>query len=182
MRLRAATTADSAARAVILDRDGVLNRDLGHVASASEFEWNEGAVDAVRWLNTSATPVVVATNQAGIAKGLYSEDQFRRLMAWVDDELAAQGAHLDGVYYCPHHPTEGKPPYLRECSCRKPKPGLLLEAISDLGVEPASCIMIGDRESDQAAADSAGVAFVMYSGGSLLRAVQSGLSERTTRA
>jgi D-glycero-D-manno-heptose 1,7-bisphosphate phosphatase len=177
VRLRAATAAPGqAARAVILDRDGVLNRDTGHVGSTSEFEWNEGAVEAVRWLNDRGVPVVVATNQAGIAKGLYTEADFRELMVWVDEQLAAQGARLDGVYFCPHHPTEGRPPYRVECDCRKPRPGLLLEAIADLGVAPASCVMIGDRGSDAAAAKAAGVPFLMYTGGSLLSPVQAAMA------
>ena len=178
MRLRAASARPAeTARAVILDRDGVLNRDTGHVGSRSEFEWSEDAVEAVRWLNALGVPVVVVTNQAGIAKGLYTEAEFRALMEWIDIQLAAQGARLDGVYFCPHHPTEGRPPYLVDCACRKPKPGLLLEAIADLGVAPADCIMIGDRDSDRAAACAAGVPFVLYTGGSLLSAVQTALSD-----
>jgi D-glycero-D-manno-heptose 1,7-bisphosphate phosphatase len=176
VRLRAASAPGEPARVVILDRDGVLNRDTGHVGSPSEFEWNEDAIEAVRWLNAREVPVVVATNQAGIAKGLYTEADFRRLMEWVDGQLALQGAHLDGVYYCPHHATEGLPPYRVECACRKPAPGLLLEAIADLGVEPTDCVMIGDRESDAAAALAAGVPFLLYAGGSLLASVEAAMA------
>jgi D-glycero-D-manno-heptose 1,7-bisphosphate phosphatase len=177
VRLRAATAAaGTAARAVFLDRDGVLNRDSGHVGSPAEFEWNQDAVAAVAWLNAQGIPVVVATNQAGIAKGLYTEPDLRALMEWVDVELASHDAHLDGVYFCPHHPTEGQPPYNVDCACRKPKPGLLLEALADLGVAPSACIMIGDRDSDRAAAAAACVPFVLYAGGSLLAVVQAAMT------
>jgi D-glycero-D-manno-heptose 1,7-bisphosphate phosphatase len=177
VRLRAATApAGTAARAVVLDRDGVLNRDSGHVGSPAEFEWNQDAVAAVSWLNAQGIPVVLTTNQAGIAKGLYTEADFRALTEWIDAELASHGAHLDGVYYCPHHPTEGDSPYRVECECRKPKPGLLLEALADLGVAPSACVMIGDRDSDRAAAEAAGVPFVLYAGGSLLAVVQAAMA------
>jgi D-glycero-D-manno-heptose 1,7-bisphosphate phosphatase len=181
VRLRAAAPSAQAGRAVILDRDGVLNLDTGHVGDSTQFQWNEGAAEAVRWLNDQGVPVVVATNQAGIAKGLYSEADFRELMSWVDAQLAAQGAHLDGVYYCPHHPTDGVPPYLVDCACRKPKPGLLLEAIADLAVAPSACVMVGDRDSDRAAAGAAGVPFVHYGGGSLLCAVREAVRDGQPR-
>jgi D-glycero-D-manno-heptose 1,7-bisphosphate phosphatase len=163
----------------ILDRDGVLNRDTGHVGRPGEFVWNEDAIAAVRWMNDQGIRVVVVTNQAGIAKGFYSEEDFRLLMDWVDTQLAAGGAHLDGVYYCPHHPDEGSPPNRAACSCRKPAPGMLFEAMDDLGADPGDCVMIGDSATDRGAAGAAGVAFVMYSGGSLLAVVRAAMSGRT---
>lgn len=155
-------------RLVMLDRDGVLNVDRGHVGHSRDFHWTEDAAAAVKWLNQQRFAVVVVTNQAGIAKGIYSEEDFAALMRWVGSELSHSGAHLDAVYYCPHHPTEGRSPYRISCSCRKPAPGMLLEAMADFGVGPADCVMIGDKPADRAAAEAAGVRAVTYAGGSLL--------------
>jgi len=157
-------------RIVILDRDGVLNQDPGHVGHAHEFVWNEGAIEAVKWLNENGLGVVVATNQAGIAKGIYSERDFSHLMSWVQAELEGHGARLDGVYFCPHHPSEGGHPVA--CSCRKPAPGMLLEILADFEARPEDCVMIGDKPSDEAAADAAGIRAVLFTGGSLLATVR----------
>lgn len=159
-------------RLVLLDRDGVLNVDTGHVGSNDAWVWVEDAREAVAWLNRQGAAVAVATNQAGIAKGLYSEDDFAALMHWVADELAASGAHLDAVYYCPHHPNEGRPPYRISCGCRKPQPGMLSEAIASFRVRPQDCLMVGDKPSDAEAARRVGMPSFTYTGGSLLDCVR----------
>lgn len=159
-------------RLVLLDRDGVLNVDSGHVGSKDAWVWVEEAREAVAWLNRRGAAVAVATNQAGIAKGLYSEDDFATLMRWVADELATKAAHLDAVYYCPHHPSEGRDPYRLSCECRKPRPGMLDQAIADFGVQPQDCVMVGDKPSDAAAARAIGIPSFTYAGGSLLECVR----------
>jgi len=100
---------------------------------------------------------VVVTNSAGIARGYFSEDHFRQFSAWILGEFERRQSPLDAVYYCPHHPTEGSPPYRRSCACRKPRPGMILRGARDFAVDPANCILIGDRETDIVAGTRAGI-------------------------
>ena len=130
--------------AVFLDRDGVLNVDRGYVHRPEDFEWNLGAIDAVRAINTAGYLAVVVTNQSGIARQYYKEEDFRTLTQWMNSELAANGARLDAVYHCPHHAEGSDPKFALDCDCRKPKPGLLLRAIADLDIDPERSFLIGD--------------------------------------
>jgi len=150
-----------------LDRDGVLNRDHGYVHKREDFEWLPGAREAVKRLNDTGHLVIVVSNQAGIARGLYAPADVERLHCWINAELAKAGAHIDAFYYCPHHPTEGKGDYRRTCDCRKPAPGMLLQAMRDWPVNAAASFMVGDKEIDMQAAAAAGVRGVRYSGGNL---------------
>jgi D-glycero-D-manno-heptose 1,7-bisphosphate phosphatase len=118
----------------------------------------------------------VVTNQAGIARGYYSEADFHMLMRWVDQELAAHGAAIDATYYCPHHPTEGKGDYRRLCDCRKPAPGLIRRALREWRLDPHDCVMIGDSEHDIAAAAASGVRGIRFCGENLLDCVKGVLS------
>jgi len=147
---------------LFLDRDGVLNRDLGYVCSKDKFEWVEGAIEAVKLMNDSGILVIVVTNQAGIARGFYNEHEFQAFMHWINDELRARGAHLDAWYHCPHHPVEGLPPYLVDCECRKPRPGMLEMAMLDWEIDPCDVLLVGDKESDIQAATDCGVRSVLY--------------------
>lgn len=156
-----------AERLALLDRDGVLIVDHGHVYAREQVEWIAGVPQAIRSLQDAGYAAVIVTNQAGIAKGLYSEDQFAELMRWFVSELAITGALIDAVYYCPHHPTDGRAPYVVDCTCRKPMPGMLLRALNDAGVAPAQSLMIGDKQSDMMAAQAAGVPGYLFSGGDL---------------
>jgi D,D-heptose 1,7-bisphosphate phosphatase len=158
--------------AAILDRDGVLNLDRAYVHRPEEFAWTEGAPEAVKWLNDNGYLVFVVTNQAGIARGYYSEEAFQRFSAWIQDELRRRGAHVDATYYCPHHPTEGQGPYRRECECRKPRPGLFRRLLEEWDLSPEETFAVGDKESDLEAARAAGVRAVRFAGGSLLTCVQ----------
>jgi D-glycero-D-manno-heptose 1,7-bisphosphate phosphatase len=101
--------------------------------------------------------LVVVTNQSGIARGYYRPDQFEALTEWMKQAFAAHGAALDGVYFCPHHPTEGEAPYRRSCNCRKPAPGLLLDAARDLDIDVRRSVLFGDKASDLQAALAAGI-------------------------
>lgn len=157
---------------VVLDRDGVLNRDMGYVHLPEEVRWMPGALELVALLNARFIPVAVATNQSGIARGIYSEAWFLDFTAWMTAEQERLGARLDAVYYCPHHPFRGQGEYLRECPCRKPEPGMVRRAVSDFRADPAQVLFIGDKESDMEAARRAGVAGYLYEGGNLLEQVE----------
>ena len=164
---RGAAPGAATARLALLDRDGVLIVDHGHVSTREQVEWIAGVPQAIRSLREAGYAVVIVTNQAGIAKGLYTEEQFVELMGWMASELANQGAPIAAVYYCPHHPTEGRPPYLVDCPCRKPKPGMLLRALEDAGAAPAESLMIGDKQTDMQAAQAARVPGYLFPGGDL---------------
>ncbi len=144
--------------AAFLDRDGVINIDHGYVVRPEEFEFVPGVLTACAALAKLGFALVVTTNQSGIARGLYTEEDFHRLCDWMHARFAAAGAPLTAIYHCPHHPTEGRGPLRRACDCRKPAPGMLLAAIRDLGIDPARSVMFGDKRSDMQAAAAAGVA------------------------
>jgi len=152
---------------VFFDRDGVLNIDKGYVHKPDDFEWIEGAREAVKWANDNGYLAIVITNQAGIARGYYTEEHFLNFTQWINDELRKSGAHLDATYYCPHHPREGKGKYLFQCKCRKPGSGMLIQAIDDWGVDTGKSIMVGDKEKDVLAAKGAGVEGVIFDGNDL---------------
>lgn len=139
----------------MFDRDGTINVDTGHLYEPEKLELIPSTVDIMR--RHSDDPdykVVVVTNQAGIAKGLYTEDDMHRLHRYMEDELEKLGVHVDAWYFCPHHPD-----YTGPCECRKPAPGMLLAAIRDFDSDPSKCVMCGDKPSDEAAAQAAGVVF-----------------------
>jgi len=144
-------------RAAFLDRDGVINLDRAYVHRIEDFEFVPGVFEAARRLRDLGLALVVITNQSGIGRGLYSVGQFNTLTDWMNQRFVAEGAPLAGVYFCPHHPTEANPPYRAECECRKPRPGMLLDARRDLGLWLEGSAMFGDRASDLQAARAAGV-------------------------
>lgn len=138
-------------QAVFLDRDGVINEETHYLSDPQQLRLIPSAARAIRLLNRRAIPIIVITNQAGVARGYYPESQVAVLHHALAARLAEEGAHIDRFYYCPHHPTEGRPPYRIDCDCRKPKPGLLLQAAADFGLDCAQCYLIGDKASDLAA-------------------------------
>lgn len=144
-------------RALFLDRDGVINVDYGHVSRAEDFTFVDGIFDLVRTANTRDYEVVVVTNQAGIAKGFYSEVQFLSLMKWVSEQFITHGARIDAVYYCPCHPDHGVAPYRADSEGRKPRPGMIRRAAAERGLRLAESVMVGDRVSDMQAGTTAGV-------------------------
>jgi D-glycero-D-manno-heptose 1,7-bisphosphate phosphatase len=158
--------------AVFLDRDGVLNRDLNYVHSIDRFEPVPGAAEAIAWLNAQGRKVVFVTNQGGIGRGYYSEDQLRAFTHWIEDWLLERGARIEATYYCPHHPTEGQGAYLQTCGCRKPEPGMIRAALADLDLDPRRCLLIGDQKTDVAAAEAAGLTGHLFDGTNLLAFVQ----------
>jgi D-glycero-D-manno-heptose 1,7-bisphosphate phosphatase len=150
--------ADAVARALFLDRDGVINREIGYLHRPEDVIWVEGIFELCRTAAALGYRLVVVTNQSGIARGYYSQAEFDALMEWMGERFAAEGAPLDAVYCCPYHPEHGVGEYRREHEDRKPGPGMLLRAARDLGLDLAASVLIGDRCSDIAAARAAGLA------------------------
>ncbi len=153
--------------ALFLDRDGVLNVDRGYVSRIEDFEWIDGAAAAIAAFNTRGWWVFVVTNQTGIAHGLYTEDDMETLHAWMNAQLADQGARIDRIYHCPFHAEGSVERYRRDSYDRKPRPGMLIQAMTDFPVIREQSIMIGDKDADIEAARAAGVHGVLFSGGNL---------------
>ncbi len=135
-------------RAVFLDRDGTICEEVGYLDSIERFRLIPRSAAAIRLLNDRDFKTVVITNQAGIGRGYFPESTLKDLHAEMIRQLEKAGAHLDGIYFCPHHPTEGIGPYLLDCDCRKPGTGLLKKAAVDLSLDLSSAYMIGDHFSD----------------------------------
>lgn len=148
--------------ALFLDRDGVINVDHGYVCRPEDFNFIEGIFELVTAANEAGYLVVVVTNQAGIGRGYYSEADFHRLMDWVIAKFAARRAQIDAVYFCPLHPEHGVGEYRRESDCRKPGPGMLLQAQKDHGVDLKRSILVGDKTSDMLAGLAAGVGTLLH--------------------
>jgi D-glycero-D-manno-heptose 1,7-bisphosphate phosphatase len=133
-----------------MDRDGTLTEEVGYVNHPTRLRLLPRAAEAVRRLNEAGVAAVVVTNQAGIARGYFSEEVMQATNAALVAQLGQAGAHLDGIYVCPHHPTEGAPPWRAACDCRKPRPGLLLRAAAELTIDLDASIVVGDKASDLA--------------------------------
>ncbi|WP_075182108.1 D-glycero-beta-D-manno-heptose 1,7-bisphosphate 7-phosphatase [Pantoea sp. 1.19] len=143
--------------AIFLDRDGTLNVDHGYVHQIDDFQFIDGVIDAMRELKAMGYALVLVTNQSGIARGLFTEEQFMTLTEWMDWSLADRDVDLDGIYFCPHHPQGSVAALRQSCDCRKPQPGMLLEAAQQLNIDLAASWMVGDKIEDMQAAAAAGV-------------------------
>lgn len=142
--------------AVFLDRDGTVNEQMGYINHISRFHLLPGAADAIRLLNQQGIPVVVVSNQSGLARGYFPEELLEEVHWKMKNMLAEEGAYLDGIYICPHHPEAKKIQYRQVCTCRKPKTGLLEQAALDLRLDLARSFLVGDRWSDIECAVRAG--------------------------
>lgn len=149
--------AEATTPAVFLDRDGVINVDRGYVSRWSEFEFLPGAVSGLAALQELGYRLVIVTNQSGIGRGYYSEGDFALLSTQLIDHLRDAGVSLTAIYHCPHHPTEAQGGYRQTCACRKPAPGMLLRGLQDWSLDPARCVLVGDKPSDIAAGEAAGI-------------------------
>lgn len=144
-------------RALFLDKDGVINIDHGYVCTPERTDFIDGIFDLCRVTTQHGFLNVVVTNQAGIARGYYTEQEFLEYMDWVRGEFRKREAQLDAVYYCPHHPVYGQGDYLRDCECRKPKPGMILAAQREWNIDLPRSLLIGDSPGDLEAGEVAGV-------------------------
>lgn len=153
--------------ALFLDRDGVLNVDRGYVARIEDFEWIPGAAETISEFNAMGWWVFLVTNQTGIAHGLYTEADMQAVHDWMTAELAEKGARIDRIYHCPFHEDGSVAAFRRASYDRKPRPGMLMRAMTDFPVIRERSIMIGDKPADIEAAKGAGVQGFLFAGGDL---------------
>jgi D-glycero-D-manno-heptose 1,7-bisphosphate phosphatase len=147
--------------AVFIDRDGTLTEEVGYVNHPTRLRLLPRSAEAIRRLNAARVAAVVVTNQAGIARGYFSAGVLEAVNTTLVRQLEAAGARLDGLYVCPHHPSEGEPPWRQDCTCRKPKPGLLEQAAVDLDLDLSASTMVGDKASDLEVAPKVGARSVL---------------------
>jgi D,D-heptose 1,7-bisphosphate phosphatase len=158
--------------AVFFDRDGVLNVDHGYVHRLDDFEWIPGARQAIKRFNDAGYLVFVVSNQSGVARGLYVEEDIHRVHAWMAEELQSVGAHIDCFEFCPFHPEGTIERYRQVSPRRKPGPGMLLDCLAAWPVKKEESLLIGDRPSDIEAAEAAGIPGYLFAGGDLLKFVE----------
>ncbi len=139
-------------KALFLDRDGVVNEEVNYLHKVEDFRFIDGVFDSCRFFSSLGYLIVIITNQSGIARGYYSEADYRQLTAWMTEQFTTQGIAVAGVYHCPHHPDYGV-----DCECRKPKPGMIFRAQQELTIDLDHSILVGDKASDMQAAKSAGI-------------------------
>jgi D-glycero-D-manno-heptose 1,7-bisphosphate phosphatase len=144
-------------KAAFIDRDGVINEERAYVHKPEDFEFIKGTVEALLRLQAAGYLLVVITNQSGLARGFYKEEDYIRLTSYMADRLRAAGVMLDSVEHCPHLPDAPLERYRLECDCRKPQPGMLRRAMANLGIDSGASVLIGDRASDIEAGRKAGV-------------------------
>lgn len=150
-------TGETRRRAVFIDRDGTISEEVGYVNHPTRYRVFPFAAEAIRLLNDAGWLAILVTNQAGVARGYFAEEMIGKVHSILTEELASGGARLNAIYYCPHHPTVGEPPYRLDCDCRKPKPGLIRRAAAEFQIDLDRSWMIGDRYSDTELARRAGV-------------------------
>ncbi len=134
--------------AVFLDRDGTINEEMGYINHPDRFVIFPFVAESIKIFNRLELLVIVVTNQSGVARGYFTESLVKQLHQKLLTEMSGQGAQIDGIYYCPHHPDEGNDQYRRDCQCRKPKPGMILKAIEEYNLDLKRSFMIGDRYKD----------------------------------
>jgi len=152
-------------RAVLLDRDGTICEEVGYLDHVDRVRVPDRSAEAVRRVNEAGLQAVVVTNQAGVARGYFSESVVHEVHDRIRELLSERGARIDGIYYCPHHPDSGTEPYRRECACRKPRPGMLLRAAEEMGIDLASSYMVGDTIKDVEAGHAVGARTVLVLSG-----------------
>jgi D-glycero-D-manno-heptose 1,7-bisphosphate phosphatase len=160
-------------RGVFLDRDGTLIEEVGYLDRIDRVRFFPYSVDAVRLLNRAGFAVIVATNQAGVARGFFDEAFVEATHRSLSDTLEAGGAHVDGFYFCPHHPEAGVGAYRQPCDCRKPRPGLLRRAAEEHEIDLRQSFVVGDRAHDIAAGNTVGAPGVLVRTGYGARVEQS---------
>ena len=159
-------------KAAFFDRDGVLNVDKSYLYKIEDFEWIDGAKEALAYLTQQGYTVFVVTNQSGIARGYYTVDDMDKLHDFMAQQVAAAGGKIEKFYYCPHLPEGKIAEYAVECDCRKPKPGLILRAFEEYDIDKDAAFLIGDKPRDVESAEAAGIKGYLFSGGNLLNFVK----------
>lgn len=149
---------------LFLDRDGVINVNSGYVHTADRTQWVDGLPMLLQQADAKGYDIVIATNQAGIARGYYSIETFTAYTKWLHACLEEMGAAVLGTFFCPHHPTAGLGPFLTKCDCRKPEPGMLLAATNQFQINPGSAMLIGDKATDVQAGARAGIGTLVLLG------------------
>lgn len=162
-------------KALFLDRDGIINRNFGYVHSTAQFEWVDGIITLCQQAQRKGYALVIVTNQSGIARGYYSRETYREFARWIEHQLWLKGVQILHTYHCPHHPrVEG--PFGQPCTCRKPRPGMLVRAAREWRIDLSRSLMVGDSMSDVHAALRAGLKH-----GILFSAEQSGFGPALSR-
>ncbi|MXN77546.1 D-glycero-beta-D-manno-heptose 1,7-bisphosphate 7-phosphatase [Burkholderia sp. 4701] len=151
-------------QALFLDRDGVINVDTGYAHCPEQIRFVDGIFELAATATRSGYKIFIITNQAGIGRGYYTEQEFLDLMHWIGERFAETGGAIEHTYFCPHHPEHGVGAYLQSCECRKPAPGMLLQAARDYDIDLARSIFVGDKQSDMEAGRQAGVGTLLYVG------------------
>ena len=152
-------------KAVFLDRDGTINIEKNYLYRIEDFEFIPGVPEAIKMLNDAGYLVIVVTNQAGIARGYYTEEDMHKLHRHIDEELKKYDAHIDAYYFCPHHPIYGIGEYKQECHCRKPKDGMLQKAIEEYSINVSESYIIGDKVSDVLAGNKCSITGILVRSG-----------------
>lgn len=152
-------------KCIFLDRDGNINVEVDYLYKKEDFKFIEGADKAIKIFNDLGYLVVVVTNQSGIARGYYSEEDVEKLHIYINEELAKIGAKVDAYYYCPHHPKAGLDKYRIKCRCRKPELGMFLEAKKDFDIDFENSIIVGDKMSDVEAGIKLGMKSILVRSG-----------------
>lgn len=144
-------------KALFLDRDGTINIERDYVFKIEDFEFQPGIFDLIRDYQNKGYLIFIITNQSGIARGLYSENEYLQLTDWMIGEFERQEIRIEKVYHCPHHPE-----FTGKCECRKPKPGMILQAVETFNIDPENSVVIGDSDRDLEAGERAGVGTNLY--------------------
>jgi D-glycero-D-manno-heptose 1,7-bisphosphate phosphatase len=165
-------------RAVFLDRDGTVSDEVGFVNHIDRYRLLPRSAEAIRRLNQAGFLALLVTNQSGVARGIFDESLLEEIHATLNRWLADAGARLDGIYVCPHHPTEGLAAWRRECDCRKPRPGLLTRAAAEHDLDLSASYMIGDTAADIETARNAGVSGILVLTGYGKGELEHGLAAR----
>lgn len=146
-------------QALFLDRDGVINIDHGYVHTEDNFEFVDGIFELCKTATDLGYLIFVITNQAGIGRGYYTEDQFDDISSWMRGVFKSRGIEINKVYYCPYHPEHGVGEYKKHSECRKPEPGMILQAKQEFNIDLENSILVGDNESDIQAGINAGIRY-----------------------
>ncbi len=139
-------------KALFLDRDGTLNIEKNYVFKIEDFEFTDGIIELIKSYQDNGFLIFIISNQSGIARGLYTENDYKILTEWMINQLETYGINIAKVYHCPHHPE-----ITGECNCRKPRPGMIIKAINEFNINPLESVLIGDKKSDILAGENAGI-------------------------